>query len=251
MSAVSSNVGNQPDISPTDWVVLDPVSWAIYTKRNAGCDMRGETYYEMPQVDGSLFLIQYDTVATQTLWMQFTIQSIDGVTVPQIAAIQSGLVTNYVPGLDQEVNTNSLIAAIQKIDPNSLITFAAGQGFATSVGGTYYSILSPSSAKNKFRFATLNVIIIPIILQAAGGTLKVSGATVLSSITVTHSGSTVQMTPVGGYASSFAYALTMNSSGGSVGASSGIYTPGSSTGTDVIQVTDGNGNTAICTVTVI
>lgn len=251
MSAINSNLNNTPSGLSSQWVIFNPVAWAIYTKRNLGCGMRGETTYAMPQIDGSLFIINYDTVATQTLWMQFTVQSIDGVTIPGIAAIQSGLVTNYVPGVDQEVNTNSLIAAIQKIDANSLVTFASGQGFSTSVGGSYFSILSPSLAKNKFVFGTINIIILPIILQAATGNLRVSGATVISTITVPASGSTVQMTPIGGYASAFTYALTQNNSGGSIDSSTGIYTPGATPGIDIAQVTDGESNTAICTITVI
>lgn len=251
MSAQDSNVNNTPSGISSFWKVFDPVAWAIYTKRNSGAGMRGETLYLMPQIDGSLFVINYDTVATQTLWIQFNVQSIDGKTVPAIAAIQVGLVASYIPGVNQEVNTNALIAAVQAIDSNSLVTFMPGQGFSTAVNGSYFSILSPSLAKNKFRFTTLNVIILPIILQAIGGSLSVSGASILSTITVTHGGATVQMTPSGGYASSFTYALTQNQSGGSIDAGTGIYTPGATPGIDIAQVTDGESNTGVCTVTVI
>lgn len=249
MSAANNNLNNEPD-DTDQWVIFNPIAWAIYTKRNSGCGMRGETQYIMPQVNGSFFLINYDTVATQTLWIKFQVLSINGVNPPNIAAITSGLVSNLIPTVGSEVNTNQLVDQVQSIDANSLVVIGTGNGFSTAKAGTYFNILSPTSARNKFSFSAVNVIILPMILQAVGGNLNVVSGLVVSTLLVVHSSGNVQMTGIGGDSSAYTFAFTQNNSGGTIGSSSGIYAPGATPGTDIIQVTDGSGNTAICTVTV-
>ena len=119
---------------------------AIYTKRNAGCGMRGETSYTITQVDGSPFIILYDTVVTQPLFIQFTATSLNGTAVPNIAAILAGLPTNFEPAVNAEVNINELSTQVQAIDSNTLVTSA---GFST--GLTQILTLSGVAASGVFK----------------------------------------------------------------------------------------------------
>ena len=117
----------------------------IYQKRNAGCGMYGSTSYPVTQVDGTIFTVYWDFVAPIDLFIFFTVTSINGTTPPNIAAIQSGLVTSFVPGVYQEVNINELATLVQKIDGNTLVTNAG-----LSTGYTQTATLSGVAASGTF-----------------------------------------------------------------------------------------------------
>lgn len=122
---------------------------AIYTKRNAGCGMYGGTSYVITQVDGTLFVVSWDQVAAQNLFISFTATSIDGVNQPNIAAIRAGIPSSFVPSVNAEVNINTLATQVQVIDPNTLVTNA---GFSTAL--TQILTLSgvPASGVFKIRY---------------------------------------------------------------------------------------------------
>jgi hypothetical protein len=61
---------------------------------------------------------------------------------------------------------------------------------------------------------------------------------------------TIAFSATGGSGSGYTWTLTTNASGGSVVAGSGVYTAGSTSGTDVIQAKDSLGNKASVTITV-
>ena len=125
------------------WVIVGgspqaaAIANAIYVYRNAGCGMYGSQNYFVTQVDGSSFEVFWDNVSTQALFIVATLTSLDGVHPPNIAAIQTGLVTSFTPAPAQEVNVNGLATLIQDIDPNSLVTLP---GFNTST--TQYLVAS-------------------------------------------------------------------------------------------------------------
>jgi uncharacterized phage protein gp47/JayE len=146
------------------WVIVagtgsaSDIADAIYTKRNAGCGMFGSTSFTVIQVDGSPFTLYWDIVAGQNLFMQFQVTPIDGVTPPNIAAIRSGLATNFNPGVYQEVNINELATLVQSYDPNTLVTnagfslvlsqtlnlsgLAASGGFVANYGGNASAVIN-------------------------------------------------------------------------------------------------------------
>ncbi|CAK9250667.1 unnamed protein product [Sphagnum jensenii] len=221
------------------WVVVagsgsaSNIATAIYQKRNAGCGMFGAVTYTITQIDGSPFIISWDVVVPESVFIKFTATSLNGTALPQIAAIKAGLLTGYIPGVNQEINVNALATAVQVIDPNTLVTNA---GFSTTVGGSYTSTLSPTSKKYQFVFTSANIVILPMILTP-----------VTSS--VTHL-TTQQMTGLGGYGT-LVYSISVNNSGGIINSSSGLYTAGTAGFADTILVTDSLSNTATATVNVI
>jgi len=134
------------------WVIVSgtgapaDIAQAIYTKRNAGCGMYGQTSYTVIQVNGSPFTVFWDTVLAQNAFIAFTATSINGINQPNIAAIRSGIITTYVPGVNEEVNINALSTAVQSIDSNTLVTNA---GF--SLGTLQVATLSGVSASGAFQ----------------------------------------------------------------------------------------------------
>lgn len=106
---------------------------AIYTKRNAGCGLKGNQTYVITQPDGSLFTIRWDNVEAETLFIKFTATSLDGVNPVDYAAIIADLPSTFTPGVYEQVNINDLATAIQEIDNNCLVTNA---GFSTGATQT-------------------------------------------------------------------------------------------------------------------
>lgn len=200
------------------------VAEAIYSKRNAGCGMFGDIDYVITQVDDTPFVVKWDDVESEDLYIKFTATSLDGINPPNVDAIRQGLVTSFIPGVNEQVNINDLATAVQAIDENCLVTSA---GFSLSSGGSFTNTLSPTSKKQQFVVTEANIIIIPMIMSP-------SSAAVASL-------ATQQFEAFGGFGS-YAWTMDSNPSGGSVNPTTGLYTAGAGTGTDVVRATDGQGN---------
>lgn len=222
----------------TIWVIVagtgnpTDIGEAIYRKRNAGAGMRGAQYSIITQDDGSSFVVYWDDVSPQPLYIKFTATSIDGVNPPNVAGILSALPGLFVPGVYERVNINDLATLVQDIDPNTLVTNA---GFSTSIGGSYTPTLLPTSKNLQFSVSSANIIITPIILSPVTWSLATGG--------------TKTFTPTGGHGP-YTFSMAANPSGGSVNSSTGFYTAGGTPATDIVQVTDSLANTATATVTV-
>ncbi len=222
----------------TIWVIVSgtvlpaDVANAIYLKRNAGAGMFGDQTYVITQVDGSPFVVRFDYVESEDLYIRFTATSIDGINAPNIAAIRSGLVSSFVPGVNAKVDINHLATLVQDIDPNTLITNA---GFSTAAIGPFTTTLSPSSKKKQFAVSAANIIITPMIFSPVVATVPVLG--------------NLQLTALGGFGA-YTYSIPVNNTGGSIDVN-GLYTAGPITGTDVVRATDTQANFADATITVV
>lgn len=206
---------------------------AIYLKRNAGCGMFGSTTFGVIQADGSTFIVRWDVVLPETLYIKFTATSLDGLNMPNVALIRSKLVTLFVPGVNQEVNINALATIVQQIDPNTLVTNA---GFSTSPTGSFTATLTPTTKQYQFAVTEPNIIIIPMLLTPTASVVATGG--------------TVQFTGAGGFGA-YTYSISINNSGGSINSTTGLYTAGVTTSvTDQITVTDTQSHTATAAVTV-
>jgi hypothetical protein len=336
-SAVFENDTDATDVEGVPghsiWVIVagsgapSAIANAIYTKRNAGCGMYGQQTYTITQIDGSPFVVRWDNVTTQNVFIAFTVTSINGVNAPNIAGILAALPTSLALGVNTEINVNEVATAVQQADSNTLVTNAgvtlanlqtltlsgvaasgsfkilyagnesaainwndpiatitakiaatvgltgsvttgsiASQTLAMNLGALvggvqglisvvsnslqtsapapvtftfnegYGNILYPSNNNYQLTVSAGNIVILPMQLSPA-------------TISVVHL-TTQQFTPLGGYGP-YAYTLTVNNSGGSINATTGIYTAGSTTGVqDTVQVTDTFGNTATALVTV-
>lgn len=130
--------GSAPDADIAD---------AIYRKRNAGCGMYGDQSYTITQINGTLFIVNWDTVVARNVFCKFTATSIDGVVSPNINAIRENLPTVFTVNVFQPVDTTSLGTAVQSIDDNSLVTNA---GF--TLAETQTITFSAAPASGHFRF---------------------------------------------------------------------------------------------------
>jgi hypothetical protein len=248
ISIQASNLNNL--VSDTLWwAPYDPIAQAIYAKRNGGCGMKGTETYSLTQINGVPIVIRYDFVSSETLFTKFTARSLNKKTPPNIAAIRSGLVTAFVPGVAEEVNVNALATAVQSIDPNCLVSSA---GFSTTSGGAYTDTLSPSDATKQFQVTEADIIIIAMILAGAAGETGIgyninstTGVVTNTTLSIANGGNTFTFQALGGFGS-YTYSIVGS---GSVNATTGVYTSNAA-GTDTVTATDGLGNTASCVITV-
>lgn len=212
------------------WVIVSgtgtpaAIANAIYTKRNAGCGMKGDETFIILQADGTDFTVRWDNVVAENLFIKFTATSLDGVNSPNIALIRSQLPALLAPGVAEQVNINDLATLVQQIDNNCLVTNA---GFSTTSGGSYTNTLTPSAKNKQFAVDADNIIIIPLIISPASDAVG--------------SSETVQFSVVGGFGT-ITWSMQTSASGTPSVDSDGLYTAGAGTGTDVVRATDSLGN---------
>lgn len=144
------------------WVIVsgsaadEDIAEAIYQKRNAGCGMFGDISYIITQVDGTPFIVKWDIVESEDLYIEFDASSLDGVNPIDPAVIKAGLVELLVPTTYQQMNINELASIVQQIDANCLVTNA---GFSLSGAGPWTNTLTPSAKNKKFTVDAANIAI--------------------------------------------------------------------------------------------
>jgi uncharacterized phage protein gp47/JayE len=119
---------------------------------------------------------------------------------------------------------------------NNLQTSAPAAITLSFVASGYSSKLSPTAKNNQLVTSSPNFIALPIYVTGSNVVVTVSGGVVVSSLTLT-SLSSQTLAAVGGYGTR-TYAFVSNVSGGTIGASTGVYVAGAVKGTDIVSVTD-------------
>lgn len=224
------------------WVIVagtgapEDIAQAIYTKRNAGCGMYGSQSYVITRPDGSPFVVLWDDVIAETLFIQFTAVSLDGVNDPDIGLIRSQLPSLYVPGVNGQVNVNRLATLVQQIDPNTLVdSSVVDAGFSTSDIGPFEEVLEPDQKNKQFVITEANIIILPMQVLPANRNIPVS--------------TNLQFQAYGGFGA-YTYSIQIDNTGGSIDSSTGEYTAGSTPGIDTIRAEDEQSNFATVNVQV-
>ena len=119
--------------------------------------MYGSKSYALPQIDSTSFLVKWDQVSTQQLYIKFKTDPLNPAIPVNTALIGTQLPLKLVPLVYEQVNINDLATLIQEIDNNCLATFPSGCGFSTSATGTFSSTLYPDNKYNKFVTSTGNI----------------------------------------------------------------------------------------------
>ena len=126
------------------WVIVGgsgspaAIANAIYTKRNAGCGMKGSQSYAVTQADGSTFTVYWDDLIPENVFISLALQSINGTTPPNIAGILTYLDDNLTPNVNTEINITGIGTLVQDADPNSLVAAAGisnGQSQTAALSG--------------------------------------------------------------------------------------------------------------------
>lgn len=137
--SIQNNNTNNAVTNTSYWAVYNPIPYTIYKKRSAGCGMYGSQSYTVTQVDGTPFIVYWDNVENETLFIQFTATSINGTQSPQLALIATDVPNNFIPTVNQELNINQIATQVQVVDPNTLVTNCVlfnGQSQTLTLSGT-------------------------------------------------------------------------------------------------------------------
>lgn len=135
------------------------IAAAIYSKRSGGCGMRGSVTHTVTQLDGTFFIVKWDIVTPQNLYIQIHVTPLDGITSIDTAHIAAQLVLLLTPGVNGKVNINELSTIIQGIDPNCLVVPTVGDGFSLAAIGPFTNTLIPSSKADQFAVIGANISI--------------------------------------------------------------------------------------------
>ena len=141
------------------WVIVEGgsdsnIGYAIYTKRNAGCGMKGAVIVDVTRPDGSIFQVKFDRTQTQNLYVKFDAHSISGI-VLDTTYIKEQLALRIALGVGDDVNTNDVASLIREIDPNCLATSIK----VSSNGSDWFDIIGTSAKNNRFVLLSSNVTI--------------------------------------------------------------------------------------------
>jgi len=112
--AIYENTGDSPDGDSIPghsiWVIVSgtaadaDIGAAIYSKRNAGCGMKGSTSVEVTRADGSTFTVNWDVVVSENLYAKFNVDLIAG----DVTGI-TGDVHNGTKIVDNITDTSGLV----------------------------------------------------------------------------------------------------------------------------------------------
>ncbi len=142
------------------WLIVDggveaDIAEAIYLIRNLGVGMKGDTSYEIIQIDGSVFTVYFDRAEQEDLYVQFSVKSLSNSAIDE-DALKDYLALNYIRTMNQAADITS-ISALVNVYSKDLVIYAAGVSLTASA---YDEDVFPSSPKNKFVLDPDNIDIV-------------------------------------------------------------------------------------------
>lgn len=174
----------------TIWAVLEgsgadaDIADAIYRKRSQGVRTRGETSYTITQVDGTSFVVRWDTVITENVFVVMSISSVDGINDPNLNAIESGLAAVLNTAVETSVDSNIVGTQVKTLDENSLVNSVI---LTTGKEQVFTLDAAPTSGLFKFSFNEVETVDINWNDDAATIQTKVRGIAGLEAALVTGS----------------------------------------------------------------
>lgn len=182
------------------------------------------------------FILNYNGNASAAINWNDSIGTIQSKT-QAITGLSLASVTGSIASQTLTFSLSALadVEGLLYVTSNSLVTSAPAP-ITFSYNEGYTNTLIPTSKKFQFIVTTPNIMILPLILSPTTVTLSTTQSQLFTGL--------------GGYAP-WTYSISVNNSGGTINATSGAYTAGSTGSvTDTIRVVDAFGNSATATVTV-
>ena len=131
------------------WVIIeggddDEVALALYKKKSAGSGMKSDTIVYVPRSRNRTFLIRFDRVVSQDLYIRFSITYTGG--VYDATYIKTQIVANVLWEMGKDATTDAIISYVKSLNNDYIIT-----GCQVSDDGIdWYEVVTPATKKNKF-----------------------------------------------------------------------------------------------------
>jgi len=132
----------------TIWCIVEggspaDIGQVIYSKKTAGCGMRGDQTVLVPRPDNRNYTVKYDVPGNEDLYIRFAITSDDTIDEDNI---KLQIVKNVLWGIGQDADAGAIICAVKDINNNYIVT-----GMQVSDDGiTWLEIVEVASVKNRF-----------------------------------------------------------------------------------------------------
>lgn len=131
----------------------DEVALAIYKKKSSGSAMKGDEEVYVPRTRNRTFLIRFDRVVNQDLYIRFSITYTGG--VYDATYIKQQIVQYVLWEMGKDASTDAIISFVKSINEDYIITGCQISDDGISWAETY----SPTSKKHKFINDTANITI--------------------------------------------------------------------------------------------
>ena len=130
------------------------VAEVIYSYRNAGCGMKGDTAVDIVQADSSDFEIRFDRPVAQDLYIDMVLTAKKGGAIDD-DYIKAQIVALYVLGVNEVADVSAVCAIIAKIDEN----LVASEVTVSDDGAVDVALLETSAEDRYFENATARITI--------------------------------------------------------------------------------------------
>lgn len=126
----------------------------IYANRTFGCAMVGNTSATVQRADGTVFTAYFDRPSPQSLYMNITINSRQGL-VPDEDYIKKQLVERMKFGINEQVTSSDVVIALNDIDSSVYVESCT----LSNDGVTFDYSSSPTTKDKYFTLATSDITI--------------------------------------------------------------------------------------------
>jgi uncharacterized phage protein gp47/JayE len=131
------------------WAIIeggddDEVALALYKKKSSGSGMKGDETVYVPRSRNRTFLVRFDRVVSQDLYIRFSITYTGG--VYDATYIKTQIVANILWEMGKDATTDAIISYVKSLNNDYIIT-----GCQVSDDGIdWYEVVTPATKKNKF-----------------------------------------------------------------------------------------------------
>lgn len=130
---------------------VEDIAQVIYVKRSLGCGMRGDTTFDITQLDGIILSIRFDRPIIQPLYIKFEIEPITGVI--DIDYLRNQLLSQLSYRINQAADSSRVVALAKAIYPNAAIS---QEGVSTD-GLAYSTLVVPDTVQHQFSVVQIEI----------------------------------------------------------------------------------------------
>jgi hypothetical protein len=142
------------------WAVVEggndaEIGQAIYSKRNVGCGMKGTEEVSISQVNGVPFVVKFDRVSYENLYVSLTLTSIDPAHAIDDEWLKTQIFESIAYKIYQPADFTAITALVKTLDPLAVVT--AGGVSKTDSG--YTGFVYPTTIQKRFIMSTTRISI--------------------------------------------------------------------------------------------
>ena len=142
------------------WAIVDGgtdanVADAIYSKRNAGCGMKGTETVSITQANGVPFVVKFDRPVYEDLYMSLTITSKDPAHTIDDEYLKQQIFEQIVLKIYEPADFTAITTVVKTLDPLAVVT----AGGVSKTAGSYVGFVYPTTIQNRFLLSTTRIAI--------------------------------------------------------------------------------------------